>query len=662
MGGGLTKSENAGAAPIDENGELQTALWGTFINNILQEIGDNDPTLAVARLGGKHLRVDGARTLYTALQTNNKVNSIDVSRNDFLPEAASFIAKSLYENEHLTELRISGNPLGPDGIKPFVTPLLHNATLQKLDLRRTALSKKGCGALSEIIHFNNSLTELDISTNGIGADGAREIAAALPHSYTLARLALANNNLADKGLHHITDALTRNRSITALDVGFNNIGVPGLLYFSSMLADMACRLAHLDLSGNEIGDDGTKLLCEQLAQLGNLTSLSLRRTNITDRSCHYVGDALLNEHCQNLMLHDLDISENKITKEGIEKICDMLVERQTINQLDLTGNDFGKDGGKAVIKMLEKNTALVLIFIGNCNLSKEYVGKIQSLLRRNREVSGLPIESPLSWTISPATAAGDRARFGEEVLPQEAREEAFCEGLFRRLRNNAPDATHALLSCQYLSSQMAIDIRDGLAASSHIVHLDLSTNHLGSEGIHTIAHGLKANKTLQTLNLAANHIASDCAKDLADFLRTNTSLTSLCLADNPLRDEGSTTILSAAEGHPHLHTISLEWVKLTANSGDALAGVLKASSVLQALLLAGNQLGSGGLTSLAEGLRANKSLTQLDVAVNGIGDGGVDALISANHRRLQYIDLSQNDVSAAALDRIRSLVEQNEAQ
>jgi hypothetical protein len=150
----------------------------------------------------------------------------------------------------------------------------------------------------------------------------------------------------------------------------------------------------------------------------------------------------------------------------------------------------------------------------------------------------------------------------------------------------------------------------------------LKNNRLATkEAGGALATALAANSVLKELDLSSNawaysdydHVHADgagFAQELAVGMRDNRALSSLSLNWNGL---------------------------LIKESGEALAGVLKANSVLTELDISSNfdpfnetsNDGAGFVQALAVGLIDNGALTKLDARSNYIGDDGEDALKNA---------------------------------
>ena len=216
------------------------------------------------------------------------------------------LPSEIAELQRLTNLDASQNKIGPEGLQ-LITTLTN---LKKLNLAENRLGSKGLSSLSTL----KSLRELDIGNNGITSDGG-----VLEELTALRILKLAGNRLQAEGLQTIG----RLTALRELDLSSNAFGAEGVqtisnlssLEFSEFGAKSSwrgrCRnsvrpygahfidfadsligsrgvsyfrrlrnLVFLDLSGNGIGNEETKVL----ADLFRLQSLDLSANGLEDIS------------------------------------------------------------------------------------------------------------------------------------------------------------------------------------------------------------------------------------------------------------------------------------------------------------------------------------------------------------------------------------------
>ena len=167
----------------------------------------------------------------------------------------------------------------------------------------------------------------------------------------------------------------------------------------------------------------------------------------------------------------------------------------TLTELNLAGNQLGKEGGNAIAKMIlengvsGKNGTLVRLDLSkNCIGSKGECSIAEALEKNN--------------TLTELNLAGNQ--LGKEG-------------------GNA--------------------IAKMILENGTLVRLDLSKNCIGSKGGCSIAEALEKNNTLTDLNLMGNGLGAECGAAIAEVLTKNTSLTSVNLAWNRLGAETGNAML-----------------------------------------------------------------------------------------------------------------------
>jgi len=114
-------------------------------------------------------------------------------------------------------------------------------------------------SLSSALSYNRSLQTLDMRSTGLGSECIRLLCEPLKSHRELKNLYLKDNHIGRVGAIYIAEMLKINQSISVLDLGDNTIG------------------------------DGAEALAHALSFNVALTSLDLRRNNITKLACEYLA-------------------------------------------------------------------------------------------------------------------------------------------------------------------------------------------------------------------------------------------------------------------------------------------------------------------------------------------------------------------------------------
>ncbi len=94
--------------------------------------------------------------------------------------------------------------------------------------------------------------------------------------------------------------------------------------------------SELDLSDNNLGDDGLVAICRRCAQNASLERLLLASNNITDNSpLGIFPTEIMRASFCNSNLQFVDLQRNFIREEGCLRILDLMKERKLISKIPL---------------------------------------------------------------------------------------------------------------------------------------------------------------------------------------------------------------------------------------------------------------------------------------------------------------------------------------
>lgn len=171
---------------------------------------------------------------------------------------------------------------------------------------------------------------------------------------SLKTLDLTKNNIGDEGAELLAQALRAKSSITRLMLECNNISPRGVSALAQALKSSQVR--SLDLSHNPAGPESATILAGVLSGSG-LRWLRLAHNGIGPRECSIMGKAILN-------LNTLDLSNNRIGDDG----CGYLAASLPLSQLSVlvvSNNNIGCDGCAALAQYLPTSPLKTLVLKDN---------------------------------------------------------------------------------------------------------------------------------------------------------------------------------------------------------------------------------------------------------------------------------------------------------
>ncbi len=320
----------------------------------------------------------------------------------------------------VTSLDLAGNRIDAHGVAALGrSPYLRR--LRMLNLGYNQLGTVGARALAKAGENLPSLESLDLRNNQIGSEGVEAIVVS-PGLRQVVHLWLDQNAFELDGVKALIDCpqTARLDTLSLRRCGLDALGAWGLMISPSVcpkhLLDLAenwitppdfklpetiespgglgtlvlagnriqaseavwlatwqplARFRGLDLSDNEIDDEGTRALATSAA-VSDIERISLQRNHIGDNGAVALAVAHLPR------LHSLDLSFNRIGERGAVA----LVQSATlcgIERLLLNSNPLGRDGGEA-LEWLPELERLTELGLKGCGITPETAGHLVNRL------------------------------------------------------------------------------------------------------------------------------------------------------------------------------------------------------------------------------------------------------------------------------------------
>ncbi|XP_047431512.1 NACHT, LRR and PYD domains-containing protein 12-like [Mugil cephalus] len=358
------------------------------------------------------------------------------------PALAAILGKS---ESYLRELDLGYNTITDDGVWELTEELKNkNCKLKTLRLQSCGLDPQACKYLVAALTKSPKLKELDLSKNNIGNDGLWHLSCGLRvPECKLETLRLSQCNIEKTGCSHLALSLQDNPShLKVLDLSINPVGDGGarelfecfdisqltkLEMYHCSLTGLSCKpigealksetstLIELNLSNNDLKDEGFIALCMCMYAWCRLEKLNVSRCGITQVSCTYLAKVLCSvsqlysgllkrTDWQAVGLTDLDLSMNLLGDAGVKEIsaglknpyshlktlnlshcgltdscCAELAsglgsDESTVTELDLSGNQLRDKGVKKLcIGLNSPDCKLEKLSLRSCDLTSKSI-------------------------------------------------------------------------------------------------------------------------------------------------------------------------------------------------------------------------------------------------------------------------------------------------
>jgi hypothetical protein len=213
---------------------------------------------------------------------------------------------------------------------------------------------EGITAIADALRVNGVLTSIDVRQNKIAGDGAVQLAAAVL------------GNLKIEIFNEIPIKEMRADSFTELDLNRKDVGVAGGMVVAGLIPVMD-GLTRIDLSGNELCGIWTD---EDGHQQGTYTADGITA----------IADAL---HV-NCGLTALDLSFNDLKDEGVSAVCEAIQSNKEtkVASLNFGNNDIGPVGASAVAAMVAVTGGLMTLNLSINNIGGEGEASIRDAVKK----------------------------------------------------------------------------------------------------------------------------------------------------------------------------------------------------------------------------------------------------------------------------------------
>ncbi|XP_072132798.1 NACHT, LRR and PYD domains-containing protein 3-like isoform X2 [Mobula birostris] len=284
-------------------------------------------------------------------------------------------------------------------------------SVETLSFRGMTLTPIDCAVLSHVIglcdtikHFNlenchiqcegiqrlgpglHKCQELRLGENKLGDSGVKLVSAALRNpECKIQKLWLNNVGLTDSGAQDLISALSTNPSLTELNLSANELGDSGVKLVSAALRNPECKIQKLELIRVGLTDSGVEDLASALSTNPSLTELHLSNNKLGDSGVKLVCAALRNPECKlqklelynvglsdsgaedlvsalstNTSLSELELGSNSLTDRSVPALRRLILTLPSLEWIGLWGNRFNRTGEKELRSLQEPRPGLTV--------------------------------------------------------------------------------------------------------------------------------------------------------------------------------------------------------------------------------------------------------------------------------------------------------------
>ena len=335
-------------------------------------------------------------------------------------------------------------------------------------------------------------------------------------------------------LRQLVKSIESNCNLTHLSMPGCRITAAGLALLTPALA-AATRLTVLNLTFNELREDGALSLSACLPSLAELRVLSLHGNFLGDGGLRHLAVTF-----QNSRLEELGLGGNQISSESQDSLRAIVRTAVGLTSLDLSRNVLhysfrdskGPEFAAALVKALTGVTALTALDLSSNCLFHHGARHLAQYLYGVKHLGALRV-------LNLGGERGGGNRIGSLGM------KSLSSALYW---NPLVDVD---LSYNELGLEGAQSLSIALCVNTSVTRLSLRGNHMGAAGVVSVCGLFVRNCGIVTLDLAENDADVDASDPLAKNLAFLTSLSHLDLSFNAL------TVRRGGIGEAHPEGVSL---------------------------------------------------------------------------------------------------------
>ena len=328
------------------------------------------------------------------------------------------------------------------------SPLTQGGGLKLLHLGSTSVSPRCLVEILSGLGPNCPLQELKLQSNRIGPKGVSTLVTFLdgktpenlPVLPKLNRLDMSYNELGDDGTTKLTRAISKRAKISMTEVS---------------------------LSGNEMGSKGIESIMNKLLQ-HRLITLNLDNNSIGDQGCQLVAASLPSIPS----LSRLNLAFNDIGCRGMATLMRSLVGCESITSLGLSGNVMKISGAIAMGFTLAQHPRLSILELDNCCLSQVAQCHIVAGIISNRWV---PMKAMHGFRAGPPMVAIGALEIAAQHMTNEVcfrlRRDIQMKTLLQWMENNRNNAASANNDPNLLTNDLLSGANEASGAPSQSAYL-----------------------------------------------------------------------------------------------------------------------------------------------------------------------------------------------
>ena len=396
--------------------QVKEELKNRFISFIKEKCVNRIIDLSDCSLGFNSMII-----LSDILNKNNDICSrVILTKNNFGDMGIELLIEKIKNNSNIVELNLSSNNIGVKGGMIIFNYLLNQNSIISLDLSskegiyRNRICAEGTKLLEDVLKTNFYLERIDLSSNSIKNEGLKYIVNGLISNISLQTLILSNNEINEKGIIYMESKINLCK-LKHLDLSYNHIGNNGLILLGKCLSEQKLNeISYLNLTECSFNFDAFKPFIKQLSKNHKIQTLIFNKNNLYSTKWETLEDAFSGMSLKNMSLGScglgkimrnvghifirnasiryLDFSHNQINDKEFEYFQDYPLTNLSLEEIDFSNNFItDKSASKFFKNLMYNNNIQKLNFYDN-QLQNESAIAILEVVKKNHNIFSINVK------------------------------------------------------------------------------------------------------------------------------------------------------------------------------------------------------------------------------------------------------------------------------
>ncbi|XP_047451402.1 NLR family, CARD domain containing 5 isoform X2 [Mugil cephalus] len=623
----------------------------------LIEILQRGPRLSDLDLSSNHLGDEGVKRLVDSLPRLKISSYVNLSDNRLTQQGLLSVASTLCTCANVCGVEAS---LGEE--KRSLIWFSQNGGGEKtLSVRESSLQPEHVVRLAEITSSCHTLAKLELKNNLLQSEWIENFVKLLNSTRRGCTISIEESWItAEEAVHLVHRCLSHSSNIQTIRVhqttlnlslkpteptsargdnpdlaqsmatekiGLVDCALDGYHLASLRSIIQSCpSLTELDLSNNNLGEEGAEFLCSILPSLPNLTSLSIG----AKEPVAAVVESFTQACVQSANIQDLNLSGHKFGDAATQSLTTLFPRLRSLN---LSHCVWTRTGGLQLAQALGRCVSLEDLCLDCVHLHEEGRPCLLEALRNMTSIRRLKLNKITTEMGQPGQSS---------VLDLLA----ALEGLGHIEEIELDGWRMADAGVEQLTGLLPV--------WKELKKISLSKNLISDHSGEKLLIALKSCSRLEELHLSSNLLGDLTAASMALVLPSLTRLSVLDISDNRIGDSGSRSLSRAIMYMKNLKKIHL--TSVGTSELCAVAASLAHCPLVNDVSLSWNNCGDEVAQELSRVLPFCLKLTRIDLECNSVSVLGAEALVRALRScpALQLIRLWKNKVSQSDALRLMS--------